>query len=135
MAEQAEIKLKQNVFEGKFGTLETGTMKVSDFIDEIYMPWAESNKRSWKNDEYSKDVLKKFFGNKQLREVQPLEIERFKTKRLATNTKHDTERAPASVNREFEMLSHIYTLAMSLGKPTFNPYSKSNTFQLSNDHY
>jgi hypothetical protein len=33
-AEQAEIRLKQNVFEGKFGTLETGTMKGSDFIDE-----------------------------------------------------------------------------------------------------
>jgi len=27
MAEQAETKLKQSVFEGKFGTLETGTIE------------------------------------------------------------------------------------------------------------
>ena len=134
-AEQAEIRLKQNVFEGKFGRLETGTMKGSDFIDEIYMPWAESNKKSWKNDKYSKEVLKKFFGNKQLREIQPLEIEKFKTKRLATKTKHDTERAPASVNREFEMLSRIFTLAISLGKADFNPCSHVEKFQLDNERY
>jgi integrase len=135
MAEQAETKLKQSVFEGKFGTLETGTMKVSDFIDEIYMPWAKSNKKSWKNDEYGKDVLNKFFGNKQLRELQPLEIEKFKTKRLATKTKHETDRAPASVNREFEMLSRMYTLAISLGKADFNPCSHVEKFQLDNERY
>lgn len=134
-AEQAEIKLKQDVFEGKFGKLETGTMKVADFIDEIYMPWSESNKKSWKNDHYGKDVLKQYFGNKQLREIQPLEIERFKTKRLATKTKHETPRAPASVNREFEMLSRIFTLAMSLGKADSNPCSKVEKFKLDNERY
>lgn len=134
-AEQAEIKLKQDVFEGKFGKLETGTMKVADFIDEIFMPWSESNKKSWKNDHYGKDVLKQYFGNKQMREIQPLEIERFKTKRLATKTKHETPRAPASVNREFEMLSRIFTLAMSLGKADSNPCSKVEKFKLDNERY
>jgi integrase len=134
-AEQAEHKLKQDVYQGTFGMLETGTMKVDDFIDDIYMPWAKSNKKSWKNDEYGKVVLKKFFGNRQLREVQPLEIERFKTKRLATNTKHDSERAPASLNREFEMLSRIYTLAISLGKADRNPCSHVEKFKLDNQRY
>ena len=56
MAEQAEHKLKEDVYQGNFGMLESGTMKVADFIDDIYMPWAKSNKKSWKNDDYSKDV-------------------------------------------------------------------------------
>ncbi|HYW70027.1 MAG TPA: site-specific integrase, partial [Pyrinomonadaceae bacterium] len=70
-----------------------------------------------------------------LREIQPLDIERFKTKRLATKTKHDTDRAPASVNREFEMLSRIFTLAMSLGKADSNPCSKVEKFKLDNERY
>jgi hypothetical protein len=40
-------KLKQEVFEGKFGRAEAGTMKLEDFIDQIYMAWAKTNKKSW----------------------------------------------------------------------------------------
>ena len=49
-AEQAESKIRQEVFEGRFGLVHSGTMKLSDFIDEIYMPWAKANKRSLRCD-------------------------------------------------------------------------------------
>jgi hypothetical protein len=90
-AEKAESKIKQDVFEGRFGKVQTGTMKLKDFIDEIYMPWAKLNKKSWLNDHYNKVVLKEFFGNKQLREIQPLEIERFRARgwRLKPNMKRN----------------------------------------------
>src|SRR4029078_8782944 len=39
-AEQAESKIKQEIFEGRFGLVNSGTMKLAKFIDEIYMPWA-----------------------------------------------------------------------------------------------
>ena len=39
-AEQAESQVKQEIFEGRFGKVEAGTMKLTDFIDDIYMPWA-----------------------------------------------------------------------------------------------
>src|SRR5260370_42390194 len=71
-AERAESKIKQDVFEGRFGKIETGTMKLKDFIEEIYMPWAKANKKSWLNNRYSKPILEQFFANKQLREIQPL---------------------------------------------------------------
>jgi integrase len=61
--------------------------------------------------------------------------ERFKTKRLATKTKHDTERAPASVNREFELLSRIFTLAIDVGKADSNPCSRVQKFELDNERY
>ncbi|MCA1576973.1 MAG: hypothetical protein LC794_06370 [Acidobacteria bacterium] len=37
-AEQAESKIKQDVFEGRYGKKDTGTMQLSSLIDEIYMP-------------------------------------------------------------------------------------------------
>lgn len=134
-AEQAESQLKQDIFAGRFGRLETGTMKLKDFVDEIYMPWAKANKKSWINDDYNKVILKKVFGNKQLREIQPLDIERFKSKRLATETKFKTPRAPASVNREFEMLSRIFTLAIALDKADTNPCARVKRFKLDNERY
>ena len=134
-AEKAESKLKQDVFEGRFGKVEAGTMKLKDFIDDIYMPWAKANKKSWLNDDYNKVILKQFFGNKQLREIQPLEIERFKSKRLATKTKYETERAPASVNRQFEMLSRIFSLAIAVGKADSNPCRRVKRFKLDNERY
>src|SRR5690349_17937726 len=134
-AEQAETQLKKDIFEGRFGRLETGTMKLKDFIDDIYMPWAKANKKSWINDNYNKVILKKVFGNKQLREIQPLDIERFKSKRLATETKFKTARAPASVNREFEMLSRIFTLAIALDKADVNPCARVKRFKLDNERY
>jgi hypothetical protein len=42
---------------------------LADFIDEIYMPWSESNKKSFHNDWHGKVILEKFFGHKQLREI------------------------------------------------------------------
>ena len=134
-AEQAESLLKQDIFEGRFGRLESGTMKLKDFVDEIYMPWAEANKKSWLNDNYNKVILKKVFGNKQLREIQPLDIERFKSKRLATETRFKTPRAPASVNREFEMLSRIFTLAIAVDKADSNPCARVKRFKLDNERY
>jgi hypothetical protein len=110
-------------------------MKLSTFIDDIYLPWAKSNKNSWLNDYYNAVTLKNYFGQKKLREIQPLDIERFKSKRLATQTKHDTQRAPASVNREFEMLSRVYNLAIEVGEADTNPCLRVKKFKLDNERY
>ena len=134
-AEQAESKIKQDVFEGRYGKRDTGTMMLSSFIDEIYMPWAKSNKTSWLNDHYNAVTLKNYFGEKKLKEIQPLDVERFKSKRLATETKHDTQRAPASVNREFELLSRVYNLAIEVGKADTNPCQRVKKFKLDNERY
>jgi len=134
-AEQAENKLKQEVFEGKFGKVEAGTMKLEHFIDQIYMPWAKTNKKSWLNDHYNSLTLKKHFNGKELRQIRPFDVEKFKSKRLATETKHETTRAPASVNREYEMLSRIFNLAIDLGKADFNPCLRVKKFKLDNERY
>jgi hypothetical protein len=57
---KGENKIKQEIFEGRFGRTETGTMTLKDFIEAIYMPWAKANKKSWLNDDhYNKVILKR----------------------------------------------------------------------------
>ena len=80
-AEQAEIKLKRDVFEGKYGK-QFGTMSFADFVgnpdaenDEFgegtFLEWAKFNKRSWKHDRFRVRVLRDAFKGKTLGESLP----------------------------------------------------------------
>jgi len=83
-------------------------MKFGDFVDQVYLPWAKTNKRSWKDDEYKLPVLKTFFHNTSLRDITPFSIERFKQTRLNTPTKHKTPRSLATVSLEMALIeSHL----------------------------
>src|SRR5258708_3354102 len=110
-------------------------MKLSDFIDEVYMPWAKANKRSWKGDECYAEVLKQYFKGKTLCQISPFLIEKFKHERLKTPTKYKRPRALASVNREFEMLSRLFNLAAEFNKAASNPCSRVRKFKLDNERY
>ena len=50
-AEQAETKIKLSVFEGRYGK-QAGDKGLVEFIDDVYLPWARQNKRSWKHDNF-----------------------------------------------------------------------------------
>ena len=134
-AEQAESKIKQEIFEGRFGLVNSGTIKLAKFIDEIYMPWAIANKRSWKGDQCYSEVLKDYFKGKSLCEITPLLVEKFKHERIKTPTKYGRARAEASVNREFEMLSRVFNLAIDFKNAETNPCSRVRKFKLDNERY
>ncbi|MDQ3651545.1 MAG: site-specific integrase [Acidobacteriota bacterium] len=134
-AEQAEIKIKHEVFEGRYGKAETGTEELADFIEKVFLPWSKTNKRSWQNDHYNAPTLIDYFGSKTFREVSPMLIEKFKSERIKTITKRGTVRAPASVNRELEMLSRVFSLAIDYKKTDSNPCTKVRKFRLQNQRY
>jgi len=46
-AEQAESKIKQELFEKRFEVEQKGTDLLSDFLDDVYLPWSKVNKKSW----------------------------------------------------------------------------------------
>jgi len=62
-------------------------------------------------------------------------VERFKTNRMNTPTKKGTARQPATVNRELNLLSSAFSLAVVYDKAEFNPCSKVDLFPLDNLRY
>lgn len=112
-AERAESKRREEIYEGKYNPVKK---LFSEFVDEIFLPWSTANKRSYREDDQRSVTLKGFFGEKQLRDIKPMMIERFKRERLATPTMHDKPerpkpRSPASVNRDLACLSKILSMA------------------------
>jgi len=112
-AERAENKRREEIYEGKYNPVKK---LFSEFVDETFLPWSTANKRSHREDEQRSVTLKGFFGEKHLRDIKPMMIEKFKRERLATPTKHDSEerprpRSPASVNRDLACLSKILSMA------------------------
>jgi integrase len=134
-AEQAELGVRQEIFEGRFGTQETGKRLVNDFIEADYLPWAKNNKRSWREDEYKLPVIKSFFSGKRFRDVSPLLIEKFKSERLATPTKHRTTRSRTTVSLEMALVSRIFSLAVELEETDLNPCARVRKLKLDNQRY
>ena len=144
-AQQAEIKLKRDVFEGKYGK-QFGTMNFAGFVGDpdaennqfgegTFLEWSKNNKRSWKHDRFRIRPLLDAFRSKTLGEVSAADIERFKSRRQHSFTKKETQRSPASVNRELELLSRIFSLAVRIGLAEFNPCSRVSKFKLQNQRY
>lgn len=83
-------------------------------------------KRSWTRDIYGVRYFLKVFGNKKLSEITPKDIDGYKKSRLA-------EAKPATVNRELQILRHLFNLAYRW-KKFFgrNPVSESGLLEVQN---
>ena len=113
-AEQAEIKAKRDVFEGRYGRA-TGDEDFMEFVKKVYLPWSKQNKRSWYDDELWAKTVEAWFKGKTFMQISPLLIEKFKKERRNSKTRKDELRSPATVNRELEILSKVFSLAIDHG--------------------
>jgi integrase len=130
-AEQAETKIKLSVYEARYGK-KTGDKDLVEFIDETYLPWARQNKRTWKHDVFRARTIADWFNGKKFSQISPLLIEKFKKERHESITKKGTRRSAASVNRELELLSRIFNLAIDCEVAESNPCSKVRKLRLNN---
>jgi len=141
----SEIKLKRDVFDGKYGK-QFGTMSFAKFVgnphaandqfgEDTVLDWAKNNKRSWKYDRFRVRPLLRAFAGKTLGEITPGAIEKFKSARLHTVTKRKTKRSPASVKHEIDVLSRIFSLAVTSGLADSNPCSRVSRIKLQNQRY
>ena len=105
------------------------------FGEGTFLEWAKNNKRSWKHDRFRVRVLIAAFRGKTLGEISPLAIEALKNKRRQSFTIREKQRSPASVNRELEQLSRIFSLAIRLGLADSNPCSRVSKFKLQNQRH
>jgi integrase len=131
-AQEAERAELASIHKGTYGSARS--MLLSDFIDRYYLPWARTNKRSVINDEAACKAIKRFFAKKSLGQVAPFLVEKFKRERKLTpvGEKKQRERAAASVNRELEILSKVFTMAEDNGMVASNPCRKVNKLRQDN---
>lgn len=145
-AEQVEVEAKKAIFEGRYGR-PSGERDFAKFVGDpdakgfefeegTFLAWAKENKRSWRNDVSRVKALLQQFRGKTFAQISPLAIEKYKSNRRksAVEFKHKParERSLASVNRELELLSRIFTRAIELKLTANNPCDQVKLFELSN---
>jgi integrase len=118
-AQRAEVMAREAIFNEKYGI--KVTPRLADFLRDIYLPWARTNKLSWRNDYSRAKPLIAAFGNLRLAEISTFHLERYKVKRLGEQTKRGTLPANVTVNHELKVLSRAYTLAIDQNLTEVNP--------------
>lgn len=90
--------------------------------------------RSYKTVEMAMNVLREHFGAKLIKSIRPSDIEQFKTKRLNTKTKCNTERAISSVNRELGVFRATLNFAVRESFLMANPFSKCSVISKADEN-
>ena len=132
-AERAEHAIRDQVYEGTYGKEKTPAPLLRDFITDTFLPWSKVNKRTWVHDEFRSRPLIKALGNNPMDEISPILIEKYKRDRRASKTARGGERAPSTVNRELELLSKVFSLAIDQGLSISNPCRKVKRFREDNE--
>lgn len=122
-AEQVEIQIQQAIFDRKYNRAPAVT-RFSDFVDGVFLPWARENKRSWEDDEQRAEKLKEFFGQRAIRDITPMLIEKFKSDLRKSDSKYKRPYSPATVNRYLQVLSRVLSMAYENGIVDGNPMSR-----------
>src|ERR1051325_6494502 len=119
-AQQAEAKIKNKIYERKYGKISTSRL-FAEFVENTYLPWAKATKRSSRDDVLHAKVFCRYFGNTSLSEIDHQMIEEFKIKRMESITRYGRPRKPASMNRELAILSGIFRMAVDYDEIPQNP--------------
>ena len=125
-AQKAETKIRQEVYDGRYGR-PTGETSFEKFVEGVYKPWARENKRSFENNEKYKLPMiceSKSLKGKTFAQISPLLVEKFKKERRESELENGRTRKPSTINRELQILSRIFSLAIKYGVTQNNPCSE-----------
>jgi integrase len=132
-AERAENAIRDQVYEGTYGKPKIPAPLLRDFITDTFLPWSKANKRTWVHDQFRSRPLIRALGRKPMDEISPILIEKYKRDRRASKTARGGERAPSTVNRELELLSKVFSLAIDQGLSIQNPCRRVKRFREDNE--
>jgi excisionase family DNA binding protein len=125
-SEEAFLALQTEVsraFAKAQGIKEQKRIVFDEFAKFYVDSYAKSIKRSWRCDDYCLEAhLKPFFGKLDLGAITPLDIERYRAKRLEAGIKKSTS------NRELALLKRMFHLAADWGYSNENPVAKVKLF-------
>lgn len=125
-AERLETKLKNDLLFESFGIEKRKEITFENFLIEYFLPFAETHysKEGFKTVVViCKDVLK-FLKGLQIRRITASDIEKFKTHRQNLPTKHGKIRQPATIHREMNIISKVFSVAVKNDFIDYNPCSR-----------
>ena len=123
-AEAALAAMKADIMREKYGFGRVRQEVLFESHSSEYLEiYAKQNKRSWARDETSIDHLKRFFRGRNLSDITPELIEKYRQARRAEGI------APATANRELACLKTIFAKAVEWGKTEINPAQKVKKFR------
>lgn len=131
-AEAAEAVIMNQVFQQAYGFEAKPDKRFEDFVIETFLPYSETNKKSFYCDVLICRVLVNEFKGKTLRQITSLMIENFKQSFLAKPTKHGKKRSFATVNYHLSILSKIFSLAVDADLIETNPSARVKKLKLNN---
>jgi integrase len=130
-ASEIERKKKVALVEGNAD--ETREILFEQFVLTVYLPHKKTvNKDTCYMFENMAKVFRAHFKGKMLHEITSADVQAFRQKRAEGITNKGRERALATLNRERNQLSGIFSLAVDNGYIAVNPVKKVKPYKLDN---
>jgi integrase len=120
---QQEVSKTFQVRHGQRPKREAGFREFASIFLNDYMM---ISRRNFKSDRFRLEALKEFFKDVDLRQITPLQCERFRKTRLEKGN------AKTTVNRFLALLKRLFTIAIQEGYAEENPVRKIKFFSESN---
>jgi integrase len=108
---RVEAKFRTEIFENRYGLVERPEIRFDKFVDSSFLP-VKKLKKSYKSIESACRALKSHFGKYLISEIDTEIVERYRQVRVGQKTRLGRLRSPLRVNKEVQVLSSIFTLAL-----------------------
>jgi len=131
-AENAEAVIMNKIFQQAYGFEAKPDKRFEDFVVETFLPYSETNKKTFYTDVLICRVLVLAFKGKTVRQISAPMIETFKQEFMATPTKHGSQRSHSTVNYYLSVLSKILSLAVDAELIESNPSHRVKKFRVNN---
>ena len=126
-AEAAAAAIKTDIVREKYDLIrKRQEVLFETHADEFLELYSKQNKRSWVRDEVSIGHLKAFFRGKNLSEITPYAIEKYRLERRAAKV------SDATINRELACLKTMFNKAIEWERVKTNPAAKIKKFREAN---
>jgi integrase len=125
LAETVLKKRKVELAEGKYLDKRRIPRCTFQELASVYLEWAKANHRGYASTRSRIPHLTDEFGVSQLSTITPLMVDRYIARRAAM-------RKPATVNREIQLLHHLFRKAQEWGKALGNPVTRQHLLRVNN---
>ncbi|MDD2390714.1 MAG: tyrosine-type recombinase/integrase [Desulfobacterales bacterium] len=116
LAREIESTLKVQIAKKTFNLEQKKPAPTLNNVWRKYSPWAIENKKSWRTEKYYyQKHLEPLFGDKQLDDISPFDIEKLMLTMKKTKRAGNKSYAAATIKHQVVLLSRLYSLAEKWG--------------------